>query len=61
MQTGDLESGVRKQQPTLDISESNQYQVQAQADKIKSHCIQSASDHTAELYDLHHIEFDTEC
>jgi hypothetical protein len=48
----------------LDITLLVQYQVRAQTDKVKSHFIQSASDHIAELYDLHrsksepeHLEF----
>jgi len=48
------------QRPTLDITRSNQYQVRAQVDKIKSHFIQSARDHIAELYDLHRVESNTE-
>jgi len=39
---GDIERGMLKQRPTLDITRSNQYQIRAQADKIKSHCTQSA-------------------
>jgi len=45
-----------KQQPTLDITHSNWYQVRAQFDKVKYHFIQSAGDNKAELYDLHHFE-----
>jgi hypothetical protein len=41
-----------KQRPMLDITRSNQYQVQAQVHKIKSHFFQSARDNLAELYDL---------
>jgi hypothetical protein len=44
------------QQPTVDITRSNQYQVRIQVDKIKSHFIQSANDNIAELYDLHRFE-----
>jgi hypothetical protein len=40
----------------LDIPRSNQYQVRTQVDKVKSHCIQSARDNIAGLYDLHHFE-----
>jgi len=49
-----------KQRPTLDITCSIQYQVRAQVDKVKSHFIQSARDHIAELYDLHRFESDAE-
>ena len=49
-----------KQQLMLDITHSNQYQVQAQVNKVKSHFIQSARDNIAELYDLHRIESDAE-
>jgi hypothetical protein len=49
-----------KQRPTLDIIRSNQYQVHAQVDKVKSHLIQSARDNIAELYDLHHFKSDAE-
>jgi hypothetical protein len=48
----------------VDITHSNQYQVHAQVDQVKSHLIQSARDNIAELYDLHcfesaaeHLEF----
>jgi len=49
-----------KQRPTLDITCSNGFQVRAQVDKVKSHFIQSARDHIAELYDLHHFESNAE-
>jgi hypothetical protein len=45
-----------KQRPTLDITNSNWYQIRAQVDKVKSHFIQSARDNIAELYDLHCFE-----
>jgi hypothetical protein len=45
-----------EQWPTLDITRSNRSQVRAQADKVKSHFIQSARDTIAELYDLHRVE-----
>jgi hypothetical protein len=61
---GDLETDMVKQQPMLDITRSNRYQVRAQVDKVKSHFIQSARDNIADLYDLHlfestaeHLEF----
>jgi len=44
------------QWPTLDITRSNRYQVQAQVDKVKSHFIQSARENIAELYDLHQFQ-----
>jgi len=44
---GDLERGMMKQRPTLDITCSNRYQVQAQVDMVKSHFIQSARDNIA--------------
>jgi len=40
----------------LNITCSNQYQVGAQVDNVKSHLIQSARDNIAERYDLHRIE-----
>jgi hypothetical protein len=49
-----------KRRPTLDITRSIRYQVRAQVDKVKSHFIQSARDHIAELYDLHRFESDAE-
>jgi len=49
-----------KQQPMLDISRSDRYQVRAQGDNVKSHSIQSPRDNIAELYDLHHFESDAE-
>jgi hypothetical protein len=48
------------QRPTVDITRSNRYQVRAQVDNVKSHCIQSVRDNIAELYDLHCFESATE-
>jgi hypothetical protein len=56
MHKGDLEKGMPKQRPTWDATCSNQYQICAQVDKVKSHFIQSARDNIAELYDLHRFE-----
>jgi len=56
MHKGDPERGMLNQQPTVDITRSNRYQVCIQVDKVKSHFIQSARDTIAELYDLHHFE-----
>jgi len=53
---GDLERGMLKLGPTLNITRSNRYQVRAQVDKVKSHFIQSARDNIAERYDLHRFE-----
>jgi len=60
MHKGDLERGMLRRWPTLDITRSIRYQVRAQVDKVKSHFIQSARDHIAEPYDLHHFESDAE-
>jgi len=60
MHKGDLERGMLKQWAMLDIEHWKRYQVRAQVDIVKSHCIQSAMDHTAELYDLYHSESDAE-
>jgi len=49
-----------KQLPTLDITRLNRYHVRAQVAKVESHFIQSARDNIAELYDLHHFEFNEE-
>jgi hypothetical protein len=49
-----------KRQPTLDITRSIRYQVQAPVDKVKSHFIQSARVHIADHYDLHRFESDGE-
>jgi hypothetical protein len=49
-----------KQWPTLDITHSNQYQVRAVVDKVKSHFIQLARDNIAELYDLNRFKSDAE-
>jgi len=46
--------------PTLDIICSIWNQVRAQVDKVKSHLIQSAKDHIAEVYDPHCFESDAE-
>jgi hypothetical protein len=56
MHKGDLERGMLKQWPTLDITHLNRYWVRAQVDKVKSHFIQSVRDNIAELYDLRRIE-----
>jgi 16S rRNA U1498 N3-methylase RsmE len=45
-----------KQRPTLDITQSNQYQVRAQVDNVKSDCIQSTRDNIPELNDPHRFE-----
>jgi hypothetical protein len=57
---GDLERGMLYQQPTVDITRSNRYQVRAQVDQVKSNFFQSGRDNVAELYDLHHFESDAE-
>jgi len=54
--TGDLERGMLKQRPTLDITRSNRYQVRTQVDKVKSDFNQSARDNIAERFDLHRFE-----
>jgi hypothetical protein len=61
MHKGDLERDMLQRRPTLDITRSIRYQVRTQVAKVKSHFIQSARDHIAELYDLHHFESDAEC
>jgi len=57
----DLETGMLKQRPTLDITRSNWYQVRAQVDKVKSHFIQSARENIAEFYDVLRFESTPEC
>jgi len=52
----DLERGMLKQWPTLDITHSNQFQVRIQVDLVKSHFIQSARDIIVELYNHHRFE-----
>jgi len=49
-----------KKQPILDDTCSIRDQVLAPVDKAKSHFIQSARDHIAQLYDLHRFESDPE-
>ena len=49
-----------KQQPTVDITGSNRYQVHAQVDKVTSHFNQSTRFNIAELYDLHRFESNAE-
>jgi hypothetical protein len=56
MHKGDLDRGMLNQRPTVDITRSNQYQVRAQVDKVKSYFIQSVRDNIADLYDLHRFE-----
>jgi hypothetical protein len=58
---GDLERGMLNQRPTVDITRSNQFQVRAPVDMVKSHFIQSAMDNIAEIYDLHRSESAAEC
>jgi len=53
---GDLERGMLKQWPILDITRSNRYQVHAYVNKLKSHFIQSARDNIGKLDDLHRFE-----
>jgi len=60
MHRGDLERGMLKRRPMLDITCSIRYQVQAQVDKVQSHSIQSARDNIPELYDLHRFESNAE-
>jgi len=57
---GDLERGMLKQQPTVEITHSNWYQVRAEVDTVKSHFILSARDNIAELYDIHRFESNAE-
>jgi len=57
---GDLERGMLKQWPTLNITRSKWYQVRPQVDMVKSHSIQSAWDNIAELYDLYRFESNAE-
>jgi hypothetical protein len=45
-----------KQQPKLDTTRSNWYQVRAQVDKVKFHFMLSPSGNMAEVYDLHQFE-----
>jgi hypothetical protein len=60
MQKGDLEKGMLNQCPTLNITSSICYQVREPVDKVKSRFIQSAWDNIAELYNIHHVQSDTE-
>jgi hypothetical protein len=48
------------QWPTLNITCSNQYQVQTYVDICTSHFSQLTKDNIAEHYDLHCLEFDAE-
>jgi len=61
MHNGDLERGMLKQRPTLDMTLSNWYLVWAPVDKVKSHFIESERDHIMELYDLNSFESAAEC
>ena len=56
----DLERGMLKQQPTLDITSSNRYQVWAHIDMVQSHFIQSARDNILDVDDLHRFQSDAE-
>jgi hypothetical protein len=49
------------QRPTLDITHSNQYLVQAQVNMVKSHVIQSARNSLEEVDDFHQFESAAEC
>jgi hypothetical protein len=59
MHKGDRERSMLKLWPTLDSTCSIWYQVRAEVDKVTSHFIHSARNHTAEYYDLHRFESDT--
>jgi hypothetical protein len=58
MYKGDLERGMLKQQPTLNITRANQYEVSTQVDKVHSHSIQSTLDNIGEHYGLRRFEPD---
>jgi len=58
MHKGDLESGMLKQRPALDIACQNGYQVHAHVDKVLSDFIHSTRDIRATLSDLHGFESD---
>jgi hypothetical protein len=60
MHKGDHERGMLQRRPTLDVTRLILYPLQAQVEKVKFHFIQSARDHIAESYYLHHIESDAE-
>jgi len=49
-----------KQQPTVDITCSNRYQVRTQLNKVISRIILSARDNLVEHFDLHCFESDAE-
>jgi len=57
---GDLDRGMLKQRPSLDITCSIQYQGWAQVGKFISHFIQSGRDKIVEHYHLHRFESDEE-
>ena len=60
MHKGDLDRGRLNQQPTVDITHSNRYQVRAQVDKVISHFILSARDNIVEHFDLQRFEYAAE-
>jgi len=49
----DLERGILKQQPKLNTTRLNHYQVRVQVDQVRSHFIHTVWDSMAELYNLH--------
>ncbi|KAF8538642.1 hypothetical protein BDD12DRAFT_884607 [Trichophaea hybrida] len=55
-----IEDGDSGEEPTLNITHSNQYHVRAENDKVESHLIQLAWDNIAEQYGLHRFESATE-
>jgi len=61
MHKGDLERGMLKQRPTLDITPSNWYQLRVQVNTVTQHFIESARDTIAKVNDLHRFESDAEC
>jgi len=61
MQKADLESGIQKRCPRLDSTNSKQYQIRAEVNKVTSNFGELRRDDIAEHYDLHCFESNTEC
>jgi hypothetical protein len=56
MHKENLEGGMLKEWPMLNITCTNWYQVRVQVNMVKSDFIQSARDNIAEIYDLHRFK-----
>jgi len=60
MHKADLERGMLKKRPTMDVERSDWYQVRAEVDMVKSQFSQWTKNNIGKLYYLHRFESDAE-